>query len=131
MKKISKEVIARWLLLYTMDRVTVNEMLNHFRNHYDFEGCFQELIEELIDQSTDDEEEKESKKMKGTDVEAAMVRKSIEAEIADKTTKKVRNVFFLCRSAGDLRRIYAVAGNNNQIFAIAFVDEYNQVEVVI
>lgn len=64
-----------------------------------------------------------------TEIEA--VRKAIEAELSDKTTKKVRNVFFLCRSAGDFRSIYAVAGNNNQIFAVAFVDEYNQVEIVI
>lgn len=69
--------------------------------------------------------------MKGTDVETSMVRKAIEAEIADKTTKKVRNVFFLCRSAGDMRSIYAVAENNNQIFAVAFIDDYNQVEIVI
>lgn len=69
--------------------------------------------------------------MKRVDAETAMIRKAIEAEIADKTTKKVRNVFFLCRSAGDMRSIYAVAGNNNQIFAVAFVDEYNQVEIVI
>ena len=63
--------------------------------------------------------------------EIEVVRKAIEAELSDKTTKKVRNVFFLCHSAGDFRSIYAVAGNNNQIFAIAFVDEYNQVEIVI
>lgn len=63
------------------------------------------------------------------DIEA--VRKAIEAEIADKTDRKVRNVFFLSRSAGDFRSIYAVAGNNNQIFAVAFVDEYNKVEIVI
>lgn len=69
--------------------------------------------------------------MKKIDVETAMIRKAIEAEIADKTDKKVRNVFFLCCSAGDFRSIYAVAGNNNQIFAIAFIDEYNQVEIVI
>lgn len=59
------------------------------------------------------------------------VRKAIETEIAGKTDRKVRNVFFLCRSAGDFRSIYAVAGNNNQIFAIAFVDDYNKVEIVI
>jgi len=59
------------------------------------------------------------------------VRKAIEAEIADKTDKKVINVFFLCRSAGDFRSIYAVVGNNDQIFAVAFVDEHNQVEIVI
>ena len=69
--------------------------------------------------------------MTGIDVETAMVRKAIEAELSDKTTKKVRNVFFLCRSAGDMRSIYAVQGNNQQIFAIAFVDEYQQVEIVI
>lgn len=63
--------------------------------------------------------------------EIETVRKAIEVELADKTTKKVRNVFFLCRSAGDFRSIYAVAGNNNQVFAVAFVDEYNQVEIVI
>lgn len=66
-----------------------------------------------------------------SDMEMEFVRKAIEAELQDKTTKKVRNVFFLCRSAGDFRSIYAVAGNNNQIFAIAFIDEYNQVEIVI
>lgn len=65
------------------------------------------------------------------DIETSMVRKAIEAEIADRTTKKVRNVFFLCHSAGDFRSIYAVVGNNNQIFAIAFVDAYVQVEIVI
>ena len=59
------------------------------------------------------------------------IRKNIEAELADKTEKKVRNIFYLCRSAGDFRSIYAVAGNNNQIFAVAFVDEYDQVEIVI
>lgn len=71
--------------------------------------------------------------MEGIDVgtATATVRKAIEAELSDKTTKKVRNVFFLCRSAGDFRSIYAVQGNNNQIFAIAFVDEYNQVEIII
>lgn len=63
--------------------------------------------------------------------ENATVRKAIEAELKDKTEKKVRNVFFLCRTAGDFRSVYAVAGNNGQIFAIAFVDEYNQVEIVI
>lgn len=63
--------------------------------------------------------------------EIETVRKIIEAELKDKTDRKVRNVFFLCRSAGDFRSIYAVAGNNGQIFAIAFVDEYNQVEIVI
>lgn len=63
--------------------------------------------------------------------ENATVRKAIEFELKDKTDRKVRNVFFLCRSAGDFRSVYAVAGNNNQIFAIAFVDEYNQVEIVI
>lgn len=63
--------------------------------------------------------------------EVETVRKAIEAELSDKTTKKVRNVFFLCRSAGDFRSIYAVAGNNDNIFAVAFVDEYNQVEIVI
>lgn len=70
--------------------------------------------------------------MIGIDVyNTVAVRKAIEAELSDKTDKKVRNVFFLCRSAGDMRSIYAVAGNNNQIFAIAFVDDYNQVEIVI
>lgn len=64
-------------------------------------------------------------------IEIEAVRKSVEAELKDKTDKKVRNVFFLCRSAGDFRSIYAVAGNNGQIFAIAFINEYNQVEVVI
>lgn len=63
------------------------------------------------------------------DIEA--VRKAIEAELKDKTDRKVRNVFFLCRSAGDFRSIYAIAGNNGNIFAIAFVDDYNQVEIVI
>lgn len=63
--------------------------------------------------------------------EAESVRKAIEFELKDKTTKKVRNVFFLCRTAGDFRSVYAIAGNNNQIFAVAFVDEYNQVEIVI
>lgn len=63
--------------------------------------------------------------------ENATVRKAIEFELSDKTDKKVRNVFFLCRTAGDFRSVYAVAGNNNQIFAIAFLDEYNQVEIVI
>ncbi len=63
--------------------------------------------------------------------EIETVRKIIEAELKEKTDKKVRNIFFLCRSAGDFRSIYAVAGNNNQVFAIAFVDDYNQVEIVI
>lgn len=63
--------------------------------------------------------------------EIETVRKAIEAELKDKTDRKVRNVFFLCRSAGDFKSIYAVAGNNNQVFAVAFVDEYNQVEIVI
>lgn len=63
--------------------------------------------------------------------EIETIRKTIETELKDKTDKKVRNIFFLCRSAGDFRSIYAVAGNNNQIFAVAFVDEYNQVEIVI
>lgn len=53
MKKISDEVMARWILLYTMDRVTMDEMLNHFKKHYGFEGNFQELMEELVDQSID------------------------------------------------------------------------------
>lgn len=64
-----------------------------------------------------------------TEIEA--VRKAIEAELKDKTTKKVRNVFFLCRSADDMSSIYCVQGNNNQIFAVAFVDECDQVEIVI
>ena len=59
------------------------------------------------------------------------IRKVVEVALKGKTTKKVRNVFFLCHSAGDFRSIFAVAGNNNQIFAIAFIDEYNQVEIVI
>lgn len=59
------------------------------------------------------------------------VRKAIEAEIANKTDRKVRNVFFLCRSAGDFRSIYAIEGNNGNIFAIAFVSDYNDVEIVI
>lgn len=59
------------------------------------------------------------------------VRKAIEAEIANKTDRKVRNVFFLCRSAGDFRSIYAIAGNNGNIFAVAFVSDYNDVEIVI
>ncbi len=59
------------------------------------------------------------------------IRKNIEAELADKTEKKVRNIFYLCRSAGDFRSVYAVAGNNNQIFAIAFVSDYGDVEIVI
>lgn len=59
------------------------------------------------------------------------IRKLIEAELEGKTTKKVRNVFFLCHSAGDFRNIYAVAGNNDQIFAIAFVSDYGEVEIVI
>lgn len=63
--------------------------------------------------------------------EIETIRKIIEAELKDKTDKKVRNIFFLCCSAGDFRSIYAVAGNNNQIFAVAFIDEYNQVEIVI
>ena len=49
----------------------------------------------------------------------------------NKTEKKIRNVFFLCRTAGDFRSIYAVVGNNGNIFAIAFVSDYNQVEIVI
>lgn len=61
----------------------------------------------------------------------ARIRKNVEAELTNKTTKKVRNVFYLCRSASDFRSVYAVAGNNNQIFAIAFVDECDQVEIVI
>lgn len=63
--------------------------------------------------------------------EIETIRKAVEAELKDKTDKKVRNIFFLCRSAGDFRSIYAIAGNNNQIFAIAFIDDYNQVEIVI
>lgn len=63
--------------------------------------------------------------------EVETVREAIEAELSDKTTKKVRNVFFLCRSAGDMRSIYCVQGNNGNIFAVAFVGEYNQVEIVI
>lgn len=63
--------------------------------------------------------------------EIELVRKVIEVELKEKTDKKVRNVFFLCRSANDFRSVYAVAGNNNQIFAIAFVDECDQVEIVI
>lgn len=59
------------------------------------------------------------------------VRKAIEAELKDKTDRKVRNVFFLCRSAGDFRSVCAIAGNNNQIFAVAFVSDYNKVEIVI
>lgn len=59
------------------------------------------------------------------------IRKLIEVEMKNKTEKKIRNVFFLCRSAGDFRSIYAIAGNNGNIFAIAFVDDYNQVEIVI
>lgn len=59
------------------------------------------------------------------------IRKLIEVELKNKTEKKIRNVFFLSRSAGDFRSIYAIAGNNNQIFAVAFVDDYNQVEIVI
>ena len=66
-----------------------------------------------------------------SDMEMEFVRKAVEAELKNKTDRKVRNVFFLCRTAGDFRSIYAVAGNNGQIFAIAFVDEYNQVEIVI
>lgn len=65
------------------------------------------------------------------DAELAAIRKAIEAQLSDKTTKKVRNIFFLCRSASDFRSIYCVQGNNDNIFAIAFVDEYNQVEIVI
>lgn len=68
---------------------------------------------------------------KSIEDKTSRIRKNIEAELADKTEKKVRNIFYLCRSAGDFRSIYAVAGNNNQIFAVAFVDEYNQVEIVI
>lgn len=64
-----------------------------------------------------------------TEIEA--VRKAIEAELKEKTDKKVRNIFFLCRSAGDFRSIYAVVGNNKQIFAIAFVSYTNGVEIVI
>ena len=59
------------------------------------------------------------------------IRKLIEVEMKNKTEKKIRNIFFLCRSAGDFRSIYAIAGNNNQIFAVAFVDDYNHVEIVI
>ena len=59
------------------------------------------------------------------------VRKAVEAELKDKTDRKVRNVFFLCRSAGDFRSIYAIAGNNGNIFAVAFVSDYNDVEIVI
>lgn len=68
---------------------------------------------------------------KSVEDKTARIRKNIVAELSDKTEKKVRNIFYLCRSAGDFRSIYAVAGNNNQIFAIAFVDEYDQVEIVI
>lgn len=68
---------------------------------------------------------------KSVEDKTARIRKNIEAELSDKTEKKVRNIFYLCRSAGDFRSIYAVAGNNNQIFAVAFVDEYDQVEIVI
>lgn len=68
---------------------------------------------------------------KSVEDKTVRIRKNIEAELSDKTEKKVRNIFYLCRSAGDFRSIYAVAGNNNQIFAIAFVDEYDQVEIVI
>lgn len=63
--------------------------------------------------------------------EIEVIRKAIEAELKDKTDKKVRTVFFLCRSAGDFRSIYAVAGNNNQIFAVAFVSDYGDVEIII
>lgn len=59
------------------------------------------------------------------------VRKAIEAELKDKTDRKVRNIFFLCHSAGDFRSIYAIAGNNGNIFAVAFVSDYNDVEIVI
>lgn len=61
----------------------------------------------------------------------ARIRKNVEAELKGKTIKKVRNIFYLCRSAGDFRSVYAVAGNNNQIFAIAFVGECDKVEIVI
>ncbi len=59
------------------------------------------------------------------------IRKLIEAEMKNKTDRKVRNIFFLCRSAGDFRSIYAIAGNNNQIFGVAFISDYNDVEIVI
>lgn len=60
----------------------------------------------------------------------AKVRKAVEVELKDKTDRKVRNVFFLCHSAGDYRSIYCVQGNNGNIFAVAFVDENDQVEVI-
>lgn len=69
--------------------------------------------------------------MTETDVETVTVRRAIEAELRGKTTKKVRNVFFLCRSADDFKSVYAIAGNNNQIFAVAFVSYTNGVEIVI
>lgn len=63
--------------------------------------------------------------------EIELVRKAIETELKEKTDKKVRNIFFLCRSAGDFRSIYAIVGNNGNIFAIAFVSDYGDMEIVI
>ena len=59
-----------------------------------------------------------------------VIREKIFDEVYIKAGKKVRNVFYIGALA-DGTEIYALCGNSNNIFAIAKVDNKNNIEIVI
>lgn len=58
-----------------------------------------------------------------------LIREAISNLVFEKTSKKVRNVWFITRTDHDTI-IYGVSGNNYTLFAVAEVNSLGEVEVI-
>lgn len=58
-----------------------------------------------------------------------LIREQIKEKVWEEMKKKVRCVFYLCQT-NDNRIAYGVSGNSHNIFAIAFINETGEIELV-
>ena len=59
-----------------------------------------------------------------------MIREQITQKVMEISNKKVRNVFFLCRTDNN-KIAYCIEGNNKVIFGVAMVDANGNIELII
>lgn len=59
-----------------------------------------------------------------------MIREQITQKVMEISNKKVRNIFFLCRTDND-KIAYCIEGNNKVIFGVAMVAADGSIELII
>jgi len=59
-----------------------------------------------------------------------IIREQITQKVLEVSDKKVRNVFFLCRTDND-KIAYCIEGNNKVIFGVAMVAADGSIELII